>query len=239
LKDKILKIFIGYDPIESIAFHTLVHSIYSRASGPVAITPLNIKNLEKIYTRENDSRQSNEFSFTRFLIPYLTNYSGYAIFMDCDQMLRTDIFELINDIQNQESKSAVHVVKHDYKPTSNKKYLGKAQFTYPRKNWSSFVIWNCEHPSNKIVTPEFVNEQPASVLHRFAWLADDEIGELDKRWNWLVGEYENPPDDVKNVHWTIGGPYFIEYDNSDFSDEWFREERRMSFCLQNEVPGRE
>ena len=106
------------------------------------------------------------------------------------------------------------------------------QYTYPRKNWSSVVLWNCAHPANKVVTPEFVNSAEPKELHRFTWLDDSEIGKLDVRWNWLVGEYDEPPEDVKNVHWTVGGPYFIEYQSVDFSDEWFKEKARMEYCAQ-------
>ena len=103
---------------------------------------------------------------------------------------------------------------------------------YPRKNWSSVVLWNCSHPANRIVSPEFVSNSEPKVLHRFGWLEDSMIGSLDIRWNWLVGEYEDPPDDVKLVHWTVGGPYFDEYKNADFADNWFDYRDRMTSCIQ-------
>ena len=106
------------------------------------------------------------------------------------------------------------------------------QNDYPRKNWSSVVLWNCEHIKNKLITPEFVNTAEALSMHRFTWLDDNVIGELDVRWNWLVGEYDSPPLDIKNVHWTVGGPYFNEYKESDFSNEWFEERDKMLHCLQ-------
>ncbi len=158
-------------------------------------------------------------------------HSGYALFFDCDMMLKVDINEIFKEIRDQPNK-AVYVVQHDYKPKDKVKYLNTVQHTYPRKNWSSVVLWNCSHPSNKNITPEFVNNAEPKELHRFTWLEDNEIGELDVRWNWLVGEYNNPPKDVKNVHWTVGGPYFIEYQNVDFSQSWFKEKARMEFCAQ-------
>lgn len=231
MNSSILKIFIGYDPVESVAWHTMAHSIMSRSSLPVAIVPLNIANLKNIYTRERDPKQSNEFSFTRFLVPYLSEYEGMAAFFDCDQMLRADVAKLFELAASDLSK-AVHVVKHDYTPKDEIKFLNTVQYSYPRKNWSSVVVWNCAHPANRSVTPEFVNTASPMELHRFHWLSDEEIGSLDARWNWLVGEYAEPPSDVHNVHWTIGGPYFNEYRNADFAEEWFAERDRMSFCLQ-------
>lgn len=231
MNSSILKIFIGYDPVESVAWHTMAHSILRRSSLPVAIIPLNIANLKDVYTRERDPKQSNEFSFTRFLVPYLSGYEGMAAFFDCDQMLRTDVAELFELASGDPSK-AVHVVQHDYTPRDEIKFLNTVQYSYPRKNWSSVVVWNCGHPANKAVTPEFVNTASPMELHRFQWLRDEEIGSLDARWNWLVGEYAEPPSDVHNVHWTIGGPYFHEYRNVDFAEEWFAERDRMSFCLQ-------
>ncbi len=231
MNNEIIKIFIGYDPVESVSWHTLTHSILRRSSRPVAFIPINLNNLKGIYKRERDPKQSNEFSFSRFLVPYLSNYEGLAVFLDCDMMLRTDIADLF-DVIDSESDKALYVVKHDYEPRDNVKYLNTIQYQYPRKNWSSVVLWNCAHPSNKIVTPDYVNNESPMVLHRFSWLDDDEIGNLDLKWNWLVGEYLNPPDDVKNVHWTIGGPYFDEYKSTDFASEWFSERESMNFCMQ-------
>jgi hypothetical protein len=226
-----LRVFIGYDKVESVAWHTMAHSIFERSSQPIAIIPLYLGNLKNIYNREPDPKQSNEFSFTRFLVPYLSDFDGYSVFFDCDMMLRVDINEILDVVKSQPNK-AVYVVKHDYSPKNKIKFLNQVQYQYPRKNWSSVVLWNCSHPSNKAVTPDYVNTATAMELHRFKWLKDDEIGELDVRWNWLVGEYSNPPNDVKNVHWTVGGSYFYEYKDADFSDEWFSEHDKMQNCDQ-------
>lgn len=231
MSEKLLKIFIGYDPVESVAWHTMAHSIFEKSSVPIAIIPINLANMKSFYKRERDPKQSNEFSFTRFLVPFLCDFQGYALFFDCDMLLRSDISEILNVIESQPNK-AIYVVKHDYQPRDDIKYLNTVQYAYPRKNWSSVVLWNCAHPSNRKVTSDFVNTSTAMDLHRFTWLKDSEIGDLDVRWNWLVGEYDNPPKDVKNVHWTVGGPYFDEYKNSDFSDEWFLEKSMMTFCKQ-------
>jgi lipopolysaccharide biosynthesis glycosyltransferase len=206
-------------------------SIYRQSSRPVAIVPVNLANLKGIFNRARDPKQSNDFSFSRFLVPYLCNYEGQGIFFDCDQMLRTDIAEIFSVIDEQPGK-AVYVVKHTYEPRDDIKYLNTVQYKYPRKNWSSVVLWNCGHQKNRIITPQFINISDGLKLHRFTWLEDNEIGELDLRWNWLVGEYDQPPKDVKNVHWTVGGPYFDEYANANFSQEWFHERDLMQFCLQ-------
>ncbi len=231
MNSNVLKIFVGYDAVESVAWHTMVHSILSRSSSPVSIVPINLANLRGIYRRPRDPKQSNEFSFSRFLVPYLCGYQGYAAFFDCDMMLRTDVTQLFDEADLDPMK-AVHVVKHDYEPKDDVKYLNTVQYKYPRKNWSSVVVWNCGHPSNRKVTPDFVNTASAMDLHRFTWLKDDEIGALDVRWNWLVGEYADPPKNVHNVHWTVGGPYFDEFRDADFAQEWFEERDRMGFCLQ-------
>jgi len=231
MNSDVIKIFIGYDPVESVAWHVMTHSILSRSSKPVAIIPINIRNLKDIFHRERDPKQSNEFSFSRFLVPYLSNYEGYALFFDCDMMLRTDINEIFSVIDEQPDK-ALYVIKHSYQPHDEIKYLDTVQYQYPRKNWSSVVLWNCAHPAHKKVTPDYVNTASGLDLHRFTWLEDDDIGELNVRWNWLVGEYDEPPEDVKNVHWTVGGPYFEEYKSADFSDEWFKEHEIMNYCKQ-------
>lgn len=231
MQNQVLKIYIGYDPVESIAWHVMAHSIFSRSSKPVALIPLNLENLKDIYTRDRDPKQSNEFSYTRFLVPYLNDYKDYALFFDCDMMLRVDPSTIFDEIQKDPDK-AVYVVKHDYQPRDDIKYLNSVQYKYPRKNWSSAVVWNCNHPKNKKISPEFVNTATAMDLHRFTWLDDNDIGKLDVKWNWLVGEYDDAPADVKNVHWTVGGPYFKEYKDADFAEEWFREQAKTFYCKQ-------
>lgn len=231
MNQNVLKVFIGYDPVESVAWHTMVHSMLTRSSIPLAIIPVNLDNLRSIYTRKRDPKQSNAFSFTRFLVPYLSGYQGHALFFDCDMMLRVDIAEVLEVLEHDPGK-AVYVVKHDYQPRDDIKYLNTVQYSYPRKNWSSVVLWNCEHPANRAVTAEMVNTASPMHLHRFQWLQDEQIGDLDVRWNWLVGEYDEPPSDVKNAHWTVGGPYFEEYRKADFADEWFAEHERMNYCKQ-------
>lgn len=228
-----LPVYVGYDPKESIAWHVMVQSLLETSSLPLAIHPVNLKNYSAIFKREADIKQSNQFSFSRFLVPYLQNYSDYAVFMDCDMLLRSDIAELF-DIARASPEKAVHVVQHDYTPRDEIKYLGQVQYAYPRKNWSSVVVWNCAHPANKALDLSFVHNATGAQLHRFSWLADSEIGALDINWNWLVGEYlsDDAYNNVKNVHWTVGGPYFNEYKSVEFSDEWRAMEKVALRCDQ-------
>lgn len=232
-QQKTLPIFIGYDDVEPVAWHTLTHSIIEHSSIPVSFTPVHVRHFANFFTRDRDPKQSNSFSFTRFSVPYLMNYEGWALFMDCDMMLRVDIAELL-EVAKADPDKAIYVVQHDYTPSETVKYLNTVQYAYPRKNWSSFVLWNCGHPKNKAVTSEFLNTGTGLELHRFTWLEDDEIGELPVQWNWLVGDYKDPPENVKNIHWTIGGPYFDEYQNSDFADEWFVCRDKMTYCKQRD-----
>ena len=226
-----LKVFIGYDHIESVAWHTLAHSIYSRCSEPVSIVPLNLANLKSIYLREFDARQSNSFSFSRFLVPYLCDFDGDAVFMDCDMLMTSDIAELFDHCRADPSK-AVHVVKHDYEPRNDVKYLGKKQYSYPRKNWSSFIYWNNTHGKNRTLDKAAIKDSSAAFLHRFSWLEDDEIGELPITWNFLVGEYDKPAITPNVIHWTVGGPYIIEYKDADYADLWYQERQSMTNVLQ-------
>jgi hypothetical protein len=226
-----LKVFIGYDPKESIAWHVHAHSIYSRSSIPISIIPLNLNNLKKIYNRPIDPKQTNLFSFSRFLSPYLSDFDGFSVYFDCDMLMQVDIAELLIEAEINPGK-AVYVVKHDYEPKDSSKYLGTKQLKYPRKNWSSMILWDCGHKSNACLTADYVEKSSPMHLHRFLWLKDEEIGELDKRWNWLIGEYDSPPKNVANIHWTLGGPYFNDYADADCADLWNKEKDKMLFCEQ-------
>jgi lipopolysaccharide biosynthesis glycosyltransferase len=221
-----IPIFIGYDPREAIAFHVCVNSIIRQASRPVAVMPLAL-NLFKDYT-ETHTDGSNHFIYSRFLVPHLMGYTGHAIFIDGDMIVRGDIVEL------WEQRSAHHdvqVVKHDYKTRMTEKYLGAKNEDYPRKNWSSVILWNCSSYPNRRLTPEFVEKATGSQLHRFTWIDDDRIGELSPEWNWLPDEYgENL--DAKLLHYTLGTPCFHEFATTPQGNEWHRERILTEYCLQ-------
>ena len=219
-----LNVFIGYDAKESVAFYTLAHSILRRASMPVAIVPLMRSQLGGLYTRERGPTESTEFSLTRFLVPALSNYRGWSLFLDCDMLCRVDIAELAAERERQADK-AVLVCKHDYVPRTERKFLGQVQTKYPRKNWSSLMLFNNERCA--ALSAEYVNATDGLELHRFAWTGDATIGDLPLEWNWLVGEYEYNPR-ARIVHYTLGGPYFDDYRECDYAAEWFDEFRSMN-----------
>ena len=211
-----INLVVGFDQREAIAYHVFCQTILERATMPVQFLPLAENTLNKY--REVHTDGSNKFVYSRFLTPYLMNFSGWAIFADGDMVCQADISELW--AMRDESK-AVQVVRHEYKTKAIKKYLGNKNVDYPRKNWSSLILWNCGHPENTILTPEFIQSQPGSYLHRFSWLSDDLIGGLDAEWNWLAIEYpENP--NAKLIHYTLGTPCFKDYSNESMSDVWKR-----------------
>ena len=223
----IVPIFVGYDPREAIAYHTCVNSIIRHASQPVAIHPVAL-NLFKDYT-ETHTDGSNHFIYTRFLVPYLMGWKGHALFIDGDMIVRGDIAELWN---LRDPYKDVQVVKHDYKTKMTEKYLGVKNEDYPRKNWSSVILWNCSSYPNRRLTPEFVQNATGVQLHRFSWLDNNRIGELPPEWNWLDVEYEQNPQ-AKIVHYTLGTPCFHEFaTQGDFADEWHRERILTEYCQQ-------
>lgn len=219
-----IRVFIGYDPKETIAYNVLAYSIEVNASEPVAIAPIMLKHLEKIHTRPRNNLSSTEFSFTRFLVPFLCDYEGWAIFMDCDMLLREDISQLWS---LRDDRYAVQVIKHDHKPKNDVKFLNQPQTKYEKKNWSSVMLMNCA--KCKALTPEYVNNASGLELHQFKWLGDDDlIGEVPHVWNHLVG-YNQFDDAACNVHFTEGGPYFDDYVNCDYAQDWFDMRDRMMF----------
>ena len=221
-----MKVFVGWDSREDIAYQVCKHSIVSKQPDAEVI-PLKQNDLRSsnLYWRDVDKLASTEFTFTRFLIPELTNYKGWALFMDCDMILTTDIKNLFDQADD---RYAVMCVQHDYTPREGVKMDGQQQTVYPRKNWSSVMLINCAHPSNQAVTKELVNdpEVTGAYLHRFSWLKDEEIGSLDHTWNYLVGVY----DDIETpnlIHYTEGGPWFENYRNCEFHQLWKDELQEM------------
>ena len=211
-----IRIFIGYDEGEKIAFHVLSESIRKQSSEPISITPIDLNTLRNHFIRDKQSNQSTEFAFSRFMVPYLSNYEGWSIFMDCDMLLRTDINELW---KLRDDDYAVMCVKHNYEPKQDVKFRGAKNEKFPKKNWSSLMLMN--NAKCKLLTPEYVRTASGLELHQFKWLESErDIGAIPKTWNWLVGEYEYNPL-ANNVHFTLGGPYFYDYVNCDYSKEWF------------------
>jgi len=211
-----INVFIGYDTKEKAAFNVLSYSILKNSTQPIAITPIYLGNIKDTFVRERNNLSSTEFSFSRFIIPHLMNYQGWALFMDCDMLMKADIAELW---RLRDDKYAVQLCKHDYIPKSETKFLGQVQTVYPKKNWSSFMLMNCKKCTT--LTPDYVNKASGLELHQFKWLeSDDMIGSLPLEWNWLADEYEYKKD-VKNIHYTEGGPWFSGYEKCDYASDWF------------------
>lgn len=211
-----IPIYVGFDQREALVYHVFCQSVIEHAQQPVSFHPLATKQLR--FDGQQDG--TNAFIFSRYLVPYLQDYKGWAIFADGDMHVNTDISELWGF---RDDKYAVMVVKHDYLTKHPRKYidtpLENDNVDYPRKNWSSVVLFNCGHPSNRILTRGYVAEAGGAVLHRFAWLNDEEVGELPKEWNHLCGEYEWNPD-AKLVHQTLGTPAFSYYSKCDSARQW-------------------
>jgi hypothetical protein len=221
----LIPVFIGYDSREVVAFNVLAHSIQARSSTPVAIAPIMLAQLQGTFARERHSLQSTDFSFSRFLTPYLSGFQGFSIFMDCDMLMLDDIAPLW---ALRDDRYAVQVIKHDHRPRESTKFLGEPQTAYEKKNWSSVMLFNNERCAG--LTPEYVNRASGLELHQFKWVGGDHlIGALPKKWNHLVG-YDAPSSDVSLVHYTLGGPYFQEYADCEYADEWRVERDAMLYA---------
>jgi lipopolysaccharide biosynthesis glycosyltransferase len=217
-----IKIVVGFDQREAIAYHTFSQSVLEKSSLPVLFLPLSINTLRGY--KETHKDKSNDFVYSRFLTPYLNNFEGWAIFADGDMVCQSDIKELW-DLRDE--TKALQVVMHDYKTKFNQKYLGNTNENYPRKNWSSLILWNCSHPKHTVLTPDFISNQTGKYLHRFSWLDDEDIGELPIEWNWLAIEYTNNPK-AKIIHYTLGTPCFKDYRNTDMASAWLEVQKKVT-----------
>lgn len=202
-----MRLFVGYDPREAVGLHVFIQSVLEHTTRPVSITPLSGR-----------SDGTNAFTLARFLIPSMCKFEGTALWMDgADMLVRSDLSEL----WDMADGSPVQVVKHNYTPKEERKYIGTEleapNVFYPRKNWSSVMLFNCGHMENRGLTRSFVNSMPGVELHRFCWLSDDEIGELPASWNWL-DEYGES--DADCIHYTNGIPGFQHYAQAPHADEW-------------------
>lgn len=215
-----LRVYIGWDRREDIAYRVARHSLLEHASIPVDVTPIKLDDLvfRGLYTREPDPLASTEFTYSRFLTPYLAGYQGWALFCDCDFLFFGDVAELV---RYADDELALACVKHDFRPKNATKMDGKRQTTYPRKNWSSFMLFNCSHPSTRQLTVERVNRESGAYLHGMRWAADHEIGSIPTTWNWLEGWNEPPARGrPRAVHFTNGGPWFEEWRDVTYAREW-------------------
>lgn len=209
-----ISLIVGFDQSEAVAYHAFCQSVLEKASVPVQFMPLAENTLAGY--KETHTDGSNRFIYSRFLTPYLNDFKGWAIFADGDMICQTDI-KALWDLRD-ESK-AVQVVQHDYQTKATTKYFGNKNENYPRKNWSSLILWNCAHPAHRVLTPAFIQQQKGSYLHRFSWLDDSQIGALPREWNWLAIEYEDNPQ-AKLIHFTLGTPCLKDYAETAMADIW-------------------
>jgi lipopolysaccharide biosynthesis glycosyltransferase len=223
-----IKVFIGYDENETVAFHVLAHSIMRHSSQPVEIVPVVKSQMSSFYKRERAVIESTDFSFTRFLTPYLCGFEGWAIFVDCDMLVTSDIAELW---ALRDDKYALMCVKHDYQPVGETKFLNQPQTKYEKKNWSSVMMFN--NKKCTILTPEIVSTETGLYLHQFKWLENDDlIGGIPNEWNYLVGEEKPVGKTPKLIHYTLGGPYFDTYKDCQYADIWRDELKRLNYATQ-------
>lgn len=231
-----LTVYIGWDSKETEAYHVAERSCVENSSQPVSVIPLRASDLyqwrylwrpvERSGTQMIDhlsgAPQSTEFASSRFLVPSI-HKSGWALFVDCDVVFLGDIVELFS---YADPRYAVMCVKHNYRPKEKKKMGGHEQTAYQRKNWSSVMLWNCDHPSNNRLSVEMVNSWPGALLHRFSWLRDEEIGSLPPEFNWLVN-VEPKPKHPKIAHYTLGGPWLKNWKKAPFDNLWLNHWRQL------------
>jgi lipopolysaccharide biosynthesis glycosyltransferase len=221
------RVYIGWDRREPEAYEVARHSLLRRASIPVEVRPIKLDELRErgLYWREHDPLAATEFTYSRFLTPYLAGYESWALFCDCDFLWLADVAELAALTR---TKTAIYCVQHDYRPTETTKMDGAVQTVYPRKNWSSLMLFNCDHPAVKTLTPEVVNAATGAYLHRLQWVADDDIGSLPIEWNWLEGWNTTPSNGMpKAIHFTRGGPWFEKWRNVEYADLWLAEREAL------------
>lgn len=221
------RVYIGWDSREDIAYQVCRHSLLRHASIPVEVIPLRQQDLraQGLYSRPADPLAATEFTYTRFLVPHLADYRGWALYCDCDFLWRADVAELVALADDRFGAMCVH---HDHRPSETVKMDGKTQTVYPRKNWSSLILYHCGHAATRRLTPDVVNRETGAYLHRFQWLADAQIGAVPETWNWLEGWSARPASGAPNVvHYTRGGPWFDNWRDVDYGDLWLAEARRL------------
>lgn len=233
-----LKVFIGWDPREQDAYRVAEASLRLHASIRLDVRPLMLEQLrgEGLYARATERRSgrlwdvisgapmSTEFALSRFLVPLLADWKGWALYCDCDFLFRADIARLL---RHADGSKALLCVKHGYEPHDSFKMDGQIQTAYPRKNWSSFILWNCGHDAHAGQL-ERLKRWRGLWLHQFRWLQDEDIGELPIEWNCLDGQSWGPLDVLKPVvlenpaavHFTRGTPNLPGYEAVPFADEW-------------------
>lgn len=226
----VIPIYVGFDPREEVGYHTFCASVIHHASCPVAFTPLHQDMLRQEWSGGHRDG-SNAFAYTRFLVPHIQLFQGWAMFCDgADMVMRADIAELW---EHRDLYAAVQVVKHEYQTKHPRKYVGTQMEAdnrdYPRKNWSSVMLINCSHYAWRQMTPGRVSHLTGAELHGFEWVGDQYLKALPAEWNWLVDEY-GPNADAKLLHWTAGIPGFSHYFDAPMAEEWYRYKKLIDYA---------
>jgi hypothetical protein len=224
-----LKVFSGYDPRVPAGFEVFRYSVERHCSMPVTVAALDQEKLRavEVYTRAEDAKASTPFSLTRFLVPFLCNYEGYALVCDGSDMICTrDIADLFSAYAHT---AAVSCVQHEYRPAKHPKFFGQRQHVYPRKNWSSLMLFDCARC--KSLSLNYVNTATPAELHRFKWAEDSGIGSLPTEWNWLVGEpeysWESHNERPAIIHYTLGLPIVPKAVRTELDFVWFSERAQL------------
>lgn len=239
--DQVMRVYIGYDQRSDLAYRVADHSLRRHASLPVTVTPLKADVLAssgllwrpvdyrggELYDITSNAPCSTAFANSRFLVPLLAQH-GFVLFIDCDMVFMSDVEEIFN---MADPTKAVQVVQHDYVPTLNRKMVGATQTRYTRKNWSSVMLWNCDHPANRRLSLEDINRRPGRDLHALYWLSDSEIGHLSQACNWLVGEQPRPARSIL-AHFTNGGPWIEGWRPSEHDQIWIDAKTEMESSCQ-------
>ncbi len=241
-----MKVFIGWDPQQMRVWNVAARSLERHASRPVAVERLDMIHLraQGHYYRPTEARPAGYWdvisaapmatghAISRFLVPRLCDYTGWAVFTDGDVLFRHDIADLF---ALADPNKAVQVVQHRHEPAALVKMAGHQQTTYLRKNWSSVVLWNCGHAANRALTVDLVNQLPGRDLHRFCWLEDRQIGALPAAWNVLIGEEAH--EDPAIAHFTNGTPDLAGHENQPFAGEWLEMAEACGYTLPVAVNG--
>lgn len=233
MKPEPLRVFVGWDQREDIAYQVCRHSLLRHATVPVTVTPLRQADLRAadLYRRAPDPLAATEFTYTRFLVPHLAGYQGWALYCDSDFLWCADVAALFALADERYGAMCVH---HDHRPAETTKMDGKTQTLYPRKNWSSLILYNCAHRATRQLTPDVVNRETGAYLHRFQWLSDEQIGAVPEAWNWLEGWSARPTVGHPGViHYTRGGPWFEAWRGVDYADLWLSEAERLTQAKQS------
>ncbi len=197
-----LRVFIGFDHRQAVSYNVLQFSMFRRCSKPLAITPLFLPSLPLTRTG------LTPFTYSRFLVPWLCGYQGWAMFIDLDYLCLADLAELF---RMTDDKYAIMVTKNP-----------------KRFEWASMMLYNCGHPANQVLTPDYVQDpQRCKQPHMIDWMSEDLIGDLPGEWNHLVG-YDAPRNDAKLVHYTQGMPVFEETAGSEYTEDWKKEHAKSN-----------